>query len=105
MSKGVNQGTVSKVYYDVIDEVIQNVADVFTDEGADEAILQDLKAMWKKKLEDTKALEPYAEEKKVFQLHFYGFPNIMFSISTSRIQAPEIMSEYNNTVDPVSPCE
>jgi len=64
MSKGVNQGTVSKVYYDVIDEVIQNVADVFTDEGADEAILQDLKAMWKKKLEDTKALEPYAEEKK-----------------------------------------
>lgn len=66
MSKGVNQGAVSKVYYDVIDEVIQNVADVFTDEGADEAILQDLKAMWKKKLDDTKALEPYAEEKKVF---------------------------------------
>ena len=73
MSKGVNQGTVSKVYYDVIDEVIQNVADVFTDEGADEAILQDLKAMWKKKLEDTKALEPYAEEKKVFVLQVFEF--------------------------------
>ena len=64
MSKGTNQ-QVSKVYYDVIDEVIQNVQDIFTDEGTDEAVLQELKTMWKKKLEDSKALEPPVEEKKV----------------------------------------
>merc|ERR1719277_532606 len=63
MSKGSSQ-TVSKVYYEVIDDVINNVSEYFNDEGADEAILQDLKAMWKKKLEETKALEPHPEEKK-----------------------------------------
>merc|ERR1739838_81593 len=62
-SKGTNQ-QVSKVYYDVIDEVIQNVQDIFTDEGTDEAVLQELKTLCKKKLEDSKALEPPVEEKK-----------------------------------------
>ena len=71
MSKGANQ-QVSKVYYDVIDEVIQNVQDIFTDEGTDEAILQELKSMWKKKLEDSKALEPHKEEKKVLTKHVPG---------------------------------
>ena len=41
----------------MIDEVIGNLRDAFADEGIDEAVLGDLKNLWKKKLEDSRALE------------------------------------------------
>merc|ERR1712130_896950 len=48
---------VPRLYQGVIDEVIGNLRDAFADEGIDEAVLGDLKNLWKKKLEDSRALE------------------------------------------------
>lgn len=41
----------------MIDEVIGAVRDAVLDEGIDEAVLADLKALWRKKLEESRALE------------------------------------------------
>jgi len=59
---------VPKVYNEVIEEVINNVNEIFADEGVDENVLGDLKALWKKKLKETKALENPPEETKKVKL-------------------------------------
>ena len=65
-SRSGTHNVVPKVYNEVIDEVISNVNEIFADEGVDENVLTDLKALWKKKLKETKALEnPPEETKKV----------------------------------------
>lgn len=46
-----------KVYYGVIEEVINGVRDLFLDEGVDEQVLQELKLTWEKKLHETKVLD------------------------------------------------
>ena len=46
-----------QLYNGVIDEVIAAVRDAVLDEGIDEAVLGDLKTLWKKKLDESRALE------------------------------------------------
>ena len=43
----------------MINEVIDAVRDSFLDEGIDESVLSDLKQLWKRKLEESKALEDH----------------------------------------------
>ena len=57
MSAQKSNNAVPKLYHGVINEVIDSVRDSFLDEGIDEAVLADLKAMWRRRLEETKALE------------------------------------------------
>lgn len=46
-----------KLYHAVIDDVIAGVRDSFLDEGVDEQVLQEMKAVWTKKLMESKAVE------------------------------------------------
>lgn len=46
-----------KVYTSVIEDVISNVRDIFSDEGLDEQVLQELKMLWETKLMASKAIE------------------------------------------------
>ena len=57
MSAQKPNNAVPKLYHGVINEVIDSVRDSFLDEGIDEAVLADLKTMWRRRLEETKALE------------------------------------------------
>ncbi|XP_071963277.1 uncharacterized protein [Antedon mediterranea] len=50
---------VSKFYSDIIENVISNVKEEFENEGVDEQILDELKQIWKTKLEQSRALESH----------------------------------------------
>ena len=53
------------MYSGVINEVIDQVRDSFLDEGIDESVLSDLKMLWKRKLEESKALEEHKSPEQV----------------------------------------
>ncbi|GLV39347.1 Transcription factor IIA L [Carabus blaptoides fortunei] len=53
--------TVLKVYNHVIEDVISGVRDIFTDEGLDEQVLQELKTSWESKLMASKAVDTNVE--------------------------------------------
>lgn len=58
-------GQVAPLYKTVVDDVINNVKEVFLDEGVDEQVLQELKQLWEGKLAASKALEPMVERPEV----------------------------------------
>nr|6MZM_W Chain W, Transcription initiation factor IIA subunit 1 [Homo sapiens] len=45
--------TVPKLYRSVIEDVINDVRDIFLDDGVDEQVLMELKTLWENKLMDT----------------------------------------------------
>ena len=49
----------------MIDDVIGAVRDAVLDEGIDEAVLGDLKTLWKKKLDESRALEGPLQDQPV----------------------------------------
>lgn len=49
--------SVPKLYHTVIDDVINNVREAFIDEGVDEQALTELKQVWERKLQESKAIE------------------------------------------------
>lgn len=64
--------SVPKLYYSVIDDVIANVREAFIDEGVDEQALTELKQVWRKKLDESKAVEREADivlNKSITQTH------------------------------------
>lgn len=50
--------SVAKIYKSVIEDVITGVKDAFLDEGVDEQVLLELRQIWEKKLQESKAIEP-----------------------------------------------
>jgi hypothetical protein len=52
----VHSGVVNKLYKSVIDDVIACTRDIFLDEGIDEQVLVELRALWEQKLSQTKAV-------------------------------------------------
>lgn len=58
-------GLVTPLYKTVVDDVINNIKEVFLDEGVDEQVLQELKQLWEGKLAASKALEPMVERPEV----------------------------------------
>lgn len=57
----MSQVTVLKLYNAVVDDVIAGVRDVFLDDGVDEQVLQELKQLWKTKLQASGAMDPPPE--------------------------------------------
>ncbi|CAG5113635.1 Oidioi.mRNA.OKI2018_I69.chr2.g7725.t1.cds [Oikopleura dioica] len=55
-SKNMVPNPVPRLYESVVEEVISKVRDSVLDEGLDESVLCDLKALWTKKLEESKAM-------------------------------------------------
>jgi len=64
-SQKMPHNPVPKLYSGVINEVIDQVRDSFLDEGIDESVLSDLKMLWKRKLEESKALEEHKSPEQV----------------------------------------
>lgn len=54
----MSQLSVIKLYNTVVDDVIAGVRDCFLDDGVDEQVLQELKQLWKTKLQASGALDP-----------------------------------------------
>ncbi|CAG9793803.1 unnamed protein product [Diatraea saccharalis] len=53
-----SQVSVLKLYNTVVDDVISGVRDCFLDDGVDEQVLQELKQLWKTKLQASGAMDP-----------------------------------------------
>jgi hypothetical protein len=56
MMTQVQNGVVNKLYKSVIDDVISRTREIFLDEGIDEQVLVELRALWETKLAQTKAV-------------------------------------------------
>lgn len=61
MKMALCKTTVYKVYSMVIEDVMTNVKDIFTDEGVDEQVLHELKTLWEAKLVASKAVDTNPE--------------------------------------------
>ncbi|XP_038140991.1 transcription initiation factor IIA subunit 1 [Cyprinodon tularosa] len=59
MASSANSNQVPKLYKTVIEDVINEVRELFLDEGVDEQVLLELKTLWENKLMQSKAVEGF----------------------------------------------
>ncbi|KAJ1156961.1 hypothetical protein NDU88_009677, partial [Pleurodeles waltl] len=59
MAHAVNGNPVPKLYRSIIEDVIENVREIFAEEGMDEQVLKDLRQLWESKVIQSKATEGF----------------------------------------------
>ncbi|KAM7163874.1 transcription initiation factor IIA subunit 1 isoform 3-T3 [Macrochelys suwanniensis] len=64
MASSTNTNPVPKLYRSVIEDVINDVREVFLDEGVDEQVLLELKTLWENKLMQSKAVDGFHSEEQ-----------------------------------------
>ncbi|XP_069049112.1 transcription initiation factor IIA subunit 1 isoform X3 [Lepisosteus oculatus] len=68
MASSANSNPVPKLYRSVIEDVINDVRELFLDEGVDEQVLMELRTLWESKLMQSKAVEGFhTEEQQILQ--------------------------------------
>ncbi|XP_062407111.1 transcription initiation factor IIA subunit 1 isoform X1 [Sardina pilchardus] len=67
MASSANSNPVPKLYRSVIDDVINEVRELFLDEGVDEQVLMELRTLWESKLMQSKAVEGFHTEEQALQ--------------------------------------
>ncbi|XP_069591846.1 transcription initiation factor IIA subunit 1 [Ranitomeya imitator] len=64
MATAANANPVPKLYRSVIEDVINDVRELFLDEGVDEQVLMELKTLWENKLMQSKAVDGFHSEEQ-----------------------------------------
>ncbi|KAJ8274833.1 hypothetical protein COCON_G00094580 [Conger conger] len=64
MASSANSNPVPKLYRSVIEDVINDVRELFLDEGVDEQVLLELRTLWESKLMQSKAVEGFHTEEQ-----------------------------------------
>ncbi|XP_021058147.1 transcription initiation factor IIA subunit 1-like [Mus pahari] len=64
MANSANTNTVPKLYRSVIEDVINDVRDIFLDDGVDEQVLLELKTLWENKLMQSRAVDGFHSEEQ-----------------------------------------
>ncbi|XP_059560930.1 transcription initiation factor IIA subunit 1-like [Myotis daubentonii] len=64
MANSANTNTVPKLYRSVIEDVINDVRDIFLDDGVDEQVLMELKTLWENKLMQSRAVDGFPSEEQ-----------------------------------------
>ncbi|XP_068110541.1 transcription initiation factor IIA subunit 1 [Hyperolius riggenbachi] len=64
MATPANANPVPKLYKTVIEDVINDVRELFLDEGVDEQVLMELKTLWENKLMQSKAVDGFHSEEQ-----------------------------------------
>uniref|UniRef100_A0A8C5QWH8 Ral transcription factor IIA subunit 1 n=1 Tax=Leptobrachium leishanense TaxID=445787 RepID=A0A8C5QWH8_9ANUR len=64
MANSANANPVPKLYRSVIEDVINDVRELFLDEGVDEQVLVELKTLWENKLMQSKAVDGFHSEEQ-----------------------------------------
>ncbi|KAI5607193.1 transcription initiation factor IIA subunit 1 [Silurus asotus] len=68
MASSANSNPVPKLYKTVMEDVINEVRELFLDEGVDEQVLMELKTLWESKLMQSKAVDGFhSEEQQTLQ--------------------------------------
>ncbi|XP_026856604.2 transcription initiation factor IIA subunit 1 isoform X1 [Electrophorus electricus] len=69
MASSANSNIVPKLYRNVMEDVINEVRELFLDEGVDEQVLMELKTLWESKLMQSKAVDGFhTEEQQALQV-------------------------------------
>lgn len=69
--------SVYKVYQDVIDDVISGVRELFTEDGVDEQVLQELRQTWEAKLLATKAVSQETKKPDYLNPNNFAKPQVV----------------------------
>ena len=64
MANSANTNTVPKLYRSVIEDVINDVRDIFLDDGVNEQVLMELKTLWEHKLKQSRAVDGFHSEEQ-----------------------------------------
>ncbi|XP_036438338.1 transcription initiation factor IIA subunit 1 isoform X2 [Colossoma macropomum] len=64
MASSANSNPVPKLYRSVMEDVINEVRELFLDEGVDEQVLMELKTLWESKLVQSKAVDGFHTEEQ-----------------------------------------
>ncbi|KAL6486761.1 hypothetical protein MHYP_G00061530 [Metynnis hypsauchen] len=64
MASSANSNPVPKLYRSVMEDVINEVRELFLDEGVDEQVLMELKTLWESKLMQSKAVDGFHTEEQ-----------------------------------------
>eukprot|EP00040_Diaphanoeca_grandis_P003101 m.23762 g.23762 ORF g.23762 m.23762 type:complete len:222 (-) comp14345_c0_seq1:55-720(-) len=62
---------VGNIYHQVVEDVIENVRQVFLDEGLDESLLSDLRSLWLQKLDNHKSVASADQDDREASSSFY----------------------------------
>lgn len=81
------KSTVLKLYQEVIGDVITNIEEIFTEDGVDNQILQQLKQTWEAKLMASKAVETRSEAERIIDTA---------KMAQKRIVAPQNVAQVSN---------
>ncbi|XP_076872032.1 TFIIA-alpha and beta-like factor isoform X2 [Brachyhypopomus gauderio] len=57
-----NSNSLPKLYFSIIDDVIESIRELFLDEGVQEGVLDDLRKLWESKVLQSKAVEGFAKD-------------------------------------------
>ncbi|XP_062864619.1 TFIIA-alpha and beta-like factor [Trichomycterus rosablanca] len=57
-----NSNSLPKLYLSIIDDVIENVREMFLDEGVEESVLDELRQLWESKVLQSKAVEGFSKD-------------------------------------------
>lgn len=95
----MSQLAVAKLYNTVVDDVITGVRDSFLDDGVDEQVLQELKQLWKTKLQASGAMEPPQQDIKPPVLHNFQKANGNNTIPKRPDMAQQSSSQQNSGVE------
>ncbi|XP_036074132.1 transcription initiation factor IIA subunit 1 isoform X2 [Rousettus aegyptiacus] len=74
MANSANTNTVPKLYRSVIEDVINDVRDIFLDDGVDEQVLMELKTLWENKLMQSRAVDGFHSEEQQLLLQVQQHP-------------------------------
>ncbi|MED6280293.1 Transcription initiation factor IIA subunit 1 [Characodon lateralis] len=90
MASSANSNQVPKLYKGVIDDVINEVRELFLDEGVDEQVLLELKTLWENKLMQSKAVEGFhSDEQAALQAAQQHVPQVQQV--TQQTQAQQVI--------------
>lgn len=93
----MSQLTVLKLYNTVVDDVIAGVRDCFLDDGVDEQVLQELKQLWKSKLQASGAMDPPQPEPSMVPpvlQNFHNTKNLIPKVTTQSTSHQNTNAEH-----------
>ncbi|XP_034169432.2 transcription initiation factor IIA subunit 1 [Pangasianodon hypophthalmus] len=87
MASSANSNPVPRLYKTVMEDVINEVRELFLDEGVDEQVLMELKTLWESKLMQSKAVDGFhTEEQQVLQAPQTQVPQVQQTQQTTQPQ-------------------
>ncbi|KAG7461197.1 hypothetical protein MATL_G00207470 [Megalops atlanticus] len=91
MASSANSNPVPKLYRSVIEDVINDVRELFLDEGVDEQVLLELRTLWESKLMQSKAVEGFHTEEQQAQAQVQQVQQVQHATQQPQAQPQQVI--------------